>query len=568
MAEGFKALGISEKTLKALEKKGFVNPSPIQEKVIPILLAGDKDVIGQAQTGTGKTAAFSIPLIEKLQENAPHLQALVLTPTRELALQVCTEIVSLKGNENRLRVDAFYGGQSINEQINKLRRGVDIAVGTPGRILDLIERKFLKLQHVSYVVLDEADEMLNMGFLEDVENILEEVQGNKQMLLFSATMPDRIKQIANRFMKTPEFISVKKEQLTTEMVQQTYYAVPYKSRFEALCRIIDTEDLFYGLIFCNTKAETDDVTRWLLERNYEADALHGDIAQQQREKILKRFKARQIKILVATDVAARGIDVNDLTHVINLGLPQDPESYVHRIGRTGRAGKEGKAISIVDRDGLGKIKFIQKIAKCEIKRASLPPVEELAELKKNKILHELDSLLDHELGDQYVQMAYKLLAQNEPDQLVAALLKKAYSYDLDVKNFEHIAELKTDTSTSTRFGRERGERSSSGSGSSSSSKGSERSTGERRTRSTDRGEDYGKTRLFFAQGKANSMSPQKLLKFFNDEFPGEFIKIDDIRILENFSFLSVEPDDAEMILKHFGKKSKGGKKSMISKAKS
>jgi ATP-dependent RNA helicase DeaD len=240
MAEGFKALGISEKTLKALEKKGFVNPSPIQEKVIPILLAGDKDVIGQAQTGTGKTAAFSIPLIEKLQENAPHLQALVLTPTRELALQVCTEIVSLKGNENRLRVDAFYGGQSINEQINKLRRGVDIAVGTPGRILDLIERKFLKLQHVSYVVLDEADEMLNMGFLEDVENILEEVQGNKQMLLFSATMPDRIKQIANRFMKTPEFISVKKEQLTTEMVQQTYYAVPYKSRFEALCRIIDT----------------------------------------------------------------------------------------------------------------------------------------------------------------------------------------------------------------------------------------------------------------------------------------------------------------------------------------
>jgi ATP-dependent RNA helicase DeaD len=566
MAEGFKALGISEKTLKALEKKGFVNPSPIQEKVIPILLAGDKDVIGQAQTGTGKTAAFSIPLIEKLQENAPHLQALVLTPTRELALQVCTEIVSLKGNENRLRVDAFYGGQSINEQINKLRRGVDIAVGTPGRILDLIERKFLKLQHVSYVVLDEADEMLNMGFLEDVENILEEVQGNKQMLLFSATMPDRIKQIANRFMKTPEFISVKKEQLTTEMVQQTYYAVPYKSRFEALCRIIDTEDLFYGLIFCNTKAETDDVTRWLLERNYEADALHGDIAQQQREKILKRFKARQIKILVATDVAARGIDVNDLTHVINLGLPQDPESYVHRIGRTGRAGKEGKAISIVDRDGLGKIKFIQKIAKCEIKRASLPPVEELAELKKNKILHELDSLLDHELGDQYVQMAYKLLAQNEPDQLVAALLKKAYSYDLDVKNFEHIAELKTDTSTSTRFGRERGERSSSTSG--SNSKGSERSTGERRTRSTDRGEDYGKTRLFFAQGKANSMSPQKLLKFFNDEFPGEFIKIDDIRILENFSFLSVEPDDAEMILKHFGKKSKGGKKSMISKAKS
>lgn len=559
MAEGFKALGISEKTLKALEKKGFTSPSPIQEKVIPILLQGDRDVIGQAQTGTGKTAAFSIPLIEKLEENAPHLQALVLAPTRELALQVCTEIISLKGHDNRLRVEAFYGGQSINEQINKLRRGVDIAVGTPGRILDLIERKFLKLRNVQYVVLDEADEMLNMGFLEDVENILEEVHGDKQMLLFSATMPDRIKQIANRFMNNPEFISVKKEQLTTEMVKQTYYAIPNKSKFEALCRIIDTEEKFYGLVFCNTKAETDDVTRWLIERNYDADALHGDIAQQQREKILKRFKSRQIKVLVATDVAARGIDVNDLTHVINLGLPQDPESYVHRIGRTGRAGKEGKAISIVDRDGLGRIKFIQKIAKCEIERAWLPPVEELAELKKTKILNELDSILDHELDDQYMQMAYKLLADNEPDQIVAALLKKAYRYDLDIKNFESIAEIKPDTGAKLPRG-ERGDRNTRGKG-----ERAERGS----SRSSSRGDDYGKVRLFFAQGKSEGMSVPKMLKYFNDEFPNEFIKIDDIRILENFSFLSVSPDDSEMILKHFGKKGKGsGRKTLVSKAKS
>jgi ATP-dependent RNA helicase DeaD len=550
MSSGFKALGVSEKLLKALEKKGFTTPTPIQERVIPILLQGQKDVIGQAQTGTGKTAAFSIPLIETLEEQAPHIQALILTPTRELALQVCSEIISLKGNENRLRIDAFYGGQSINEQITKLRRGVDIAVGTPGRILDLIGRKFLKLKNVSYVVLDEADEMLNMGFLEDVEEILEEVHGNKQMLLFSATMPDRIRQIANRFMKNPEFISVKKEQLTTEMVSQTFYAVPYKSRFETLCRIIDTEEHFYGLIFCNTKAETDDVTRWLIERNYDADALHGDIAQQQREKILKRFKARQIKILVATDVAARGIDVNDLTHVINLGLPQDPESYVHRIGRTGRAGKEGKAISIVDREGMGKIRFIEKIAKCQIKRAFLPPVEELAELKKTKILNELDGLLDHELDEQYMKMAYKLLTQNEPEQLVAALLKKAYSYDLDIKHFEHIQEIKFDA-TATKFSRE--------------DRGGRGDKGGKRSRNNER-DDYNRVRLFFAQGKESSMSPQKMLKFFNDEFPGEFIKIDEIRVLENFSFLSVGKDDAEMILKHFNKKLKG-KKPLISRAK-
>lgn len=552
MSLDFKSLGVSEWTLQALEKKGFTNPTPIQEKVIPILLAGEKDIIGQAQTGTGKTAAFSIPLIEKLEENLPHLQALILTPTRELALQVCTEIISLKGTR-RLRIEPFYGGQSINEQITKLRKGVDIAVGTPGRILDLIKRRFLKLANVKYVVLDEADEMLNMGFLEDVETILGEVHGNKQMLLFSATMPDRIRQVSKKFMNNPEFISVKKEQLTTEKVTQTFYAVPNKSKFETLCRIIDTEESFYGLIFCNTKAETDDVTRWLIERNYDADALHGDIAQQQREKILKRFKLRQIKILVATDVAARGIDVSDLTHVINLGIPQDPESYVHRIGRTGRAGKEGKAISIVDKEGMNKIRFIEKIAKCEIKRAWLPPVEELAELKKNKILHELDGLLDHELNDNYMQMAYKLLTENEPEQLVAALLKKAYSYDLDIKNFESIAEIKIDNSAPREFSRE--------------SNGKSRTSKFSKPGREDERQDYGKTRLFFAQGKLDSVTPHKILNIFNDEFPNEFIKIDSIRILESFSFLSVTPEDGERIVKHFKKKALHGKKPLVVKAK-
>jgi ATP-dependent RNA helicase DeaD len=562
MAEGFKALGISERTLKALEKKGFTVPSPIQAQVIPLLLSGERDIIGQAQTGTGKTAAFAIPLIEKLEESAPFIQALVLTPTRELALQVCTEIISIKG-EKRLRVEPFYGGQSINEQLGKLRRGVDIAVGTPGRILDLIDRKTLKLQNVSHVVLDEADEMLNMGFLEDVETILEEIRGEKRMLLFSATMPDRIKQISKRFMKNPEHIAVKKEQLTMETIEQLFYAVPYKSRFEALCRIIDTEEKFYGLIFCKTKAETDDVTRWLIERHYETDALHGDIAQNQREKILKRFKARQIKILVATDVAARGIDVNDLTHVINLGLPQDPESYVHRIGRTGRAGKEGKAISIVDREEMGKLKFIQKLAKCEIKRAWLPPVEELAELKKNKIMHELDGLLDHELDEQYMSMSYKLLTQNEPEQLVAALLKKAYRYELDVKHFEAITEIKNE-----HAGREPKTMGRESRGRDRDSKGGrDRDGGERGSRGRSRGSDSDeRTRLFFAMGKDTSMSPQKMLKFFNDEFPGEFIKIDDIRVLESFSFLSVSPSDADMIVKHFAKKAKG-KRALITKAK-
>jgi ATP-dependent RNA helicase DeaD len=314
--------------------------------------------------------------------------------------------------------------------------------------------------------------------------------------------------------------------------------------------IIDAEEHFYGLIFCNTKAETDDVTRWLIERNYNADALHGDIAQQQREKIMKRFKSRQIKILVATDVAARGIDISDLTHVINLGLPQDPESYVHRIGRTGRAGKEGKAISIVDQNGLGKIRFIEKIANCKIKRAFLPPAEELAELKKIKIQHELDSPLDHELDEPYMKMSYKLLLQNEPEQLVAALLKKAYRHELDIKQFEPINEIKTDIAADKRACYNK--------------KGKKEI---KNARYKPRDDEWDTVRLFFALGKESSMTPQKMLQFFNTEFPGQFIKIDNIRVLENFSFLSVSRKDADLILKHFNKKSKGGKP-LISLAKS
>jgi len=325
-------LVLSENTLKALSKKGFEEPTPIQELVIPRLLSGTQDIVGQAQTGTGKTAAFGLPLIELLDDKSPFVEAIVLTPTRELALQVAEEMNSLKGKK-RLNIVPIYGGQSMELQLRRLESGAHIVVGTPGRVIDHINRKTLRLNKLKFMVLDEADEMLNMGFIEDIEEIIKHTNEDKRMLLFSATMPKEILNIARKYMKDYEVLAVKNKQLTTELTEQIYFEVREDDKFEALCRIRDMEKEFYGLIFCRTKVDVDNVCSRLIDRGYNAEALHGDISQYQRERILKRFKARQINMLVATDVAARGIDISDLTHVINYSLPQDPESYVHRIGR-------------------------------------------------------------------------------------------------------------------------------------------------------------------------------------------------------------------------------------------
>jgi len=344
--EKFKKLGLTDKTLVALQKKGFEEPTSIQEKVIPLLLKGKKDIIGQAQTGTGKTAAFGLPIIENINPDKKNVKALILTPTRELAIQVAEELNSLKGNQS-IKIIPVYGGQVITQQIRKLKSGVDIVVGTPGRVIDHIKRRTLKLRELSYLVLDEADEMLNMGFIEDVEEILESVGPDRRMLMFSATMPERIKKIAERFMGEYEHIKGKKEQLITGLTEQIYFEVHEQDKLEALTRIIDIEDEFYGLVFCRTKVIVSGLAGKLMDRGYDAEALHGDLTQPQREVILGRFRKRNITILVATDVAARGIDIINLSHVINYSLPQDPESYIHRIGRTGRAGSEVMAITFV-----------------------------------------------------------------------------------------------------------------------------------------------------------------------------------------------------------------------------
>jgi ATP-dependent RNA helicase DeaD len=329
----FSDLGLSKKMLEAISKKGYEYPSPVQAGVIPLLLNGDKDIIGQAQTGTGKTASFGIPLLERLDKNAKGVQALILAPTRELAIQVAEEIKSFA--VDGVNIQLLYGGQNVRDELSGLRRGPQIVVGTPGRVKDhLIKRKTLKLDNMNYFILDEADEMLNIGFKEEIEEIMEHTPEEKKVLLFSATMPRSIQDIVHKYIKDHDKVTIKREEKTNKNITQVCYKVNESDKFEALCRVIEVEFDFYGIIFCRTKAGVDEVASQLMNRGYKVEGIHGDIDQSMREKTLARFKNKSISILVATDVAARGIDVNNLTHVVNYSLPDNAETYTHRIGRT------------------------------------------------------------------------------------------------------------------------------------------------------------------------------------------------------------------------------------------
>ncbi len=504
--KSFEQLGLSEEVLKVLKHKGFEEPTPIQEKTIPAILTGDKDIVGQAQTGTGKTAAFGLPIIELLQEKAKNVQALVLVPTRELAIQVAEEIYSLKGKKN-LSIVPIYGGQAIDLQLRKLRKGVDIVVGTPGRIIDHLKRRTLKVDNISHLVLDEADEMLNMGFLEDVEEILKQTSSEKRTLLFSATMPPEILKISKKYMGEYEVLKVTSGQLTTSQTDQIYFEVGVTDKFEALCRIIDIEEGFFGLIFCRTKIDVDHVASHLTERGYDADALHGDISQNLREKILNRFKKRSVNILVATDVAARGIDVKDITHVINYALPQDPEAYVHRIGRTGRAGKEGIAITFITPSEYRKLQSIKRRAKTDIRKAKLPKVKEIITSKKQRIKVNLEEIIQSNLKNEYLEMSKDLLLKNDPEHVLAALLQQSFAGELDEESYAQIKEGVVDSK--------------------------------------------GKTRLFVGQGKENGLTNKKLADIIKDKCRISNDKIRDIQILDRFSFVTLPFHEAETVLSYF-----------------
>jgi len=457
--EKFRELGLSANTVKAIEKKGFTEPTSIQSKVIPLLLKGEKDVVGQSQTGTGKTASFGLPMIERLgKHNKNYIRAIVLAPTRELASQVAEEINSLKG-DSTLKTISVYGGASIETQIRNIKNGVDIIVGTPGRVMDLQRRGTLKLNRIEFAVLDEADEMLNMGFVEDIKTILENAPEDKNMLLFSATMPKQILAIAENYMREYEFIEVEKSQTTTKNVEQLYYDVQSKDRSEAVRRIIDFYPDFHGIIFCNRKSTVDTLTNQLSKLDHLAASLHGDISQGQREKILQQFKDKKVKALIATDVAARGIDVNNLTHVINFSLPQSPESYVHRIGRTGRAGKKGIAITLVIPSEKGKVKFVERINNCKLTKAELPDVETIIENKEKQIKVIINNIIEKNKTknpSKYNIMAKEFLKEHSAEEIIAGLLKYGFKNDLNIDNYKN--------STQSRELNDSGDRGGSGSG--------------------------------------------------------------------------------------------------------
>ena len=526
--EKFKELGLSDETLAAISKKGFEEPTEIQTLTIPLLLNNTSDIIAQAQTGTGKTAAFGLPLIERLDPYEKNVQAIILAPTRELVIQVCEEINSLKG-KSEISIAPIYGGQSIELQLRKLKRGVTIVVGTPGRILDHIKRKTLQLGSVKYFILDEADEMLNMGFVDDIEKIFEKTPAEKRVLLFSATMPNMIKKLAERYMGKYSHIKTKTD-LTTNLTDQIYFEVSLRDKFESLCRIIDIETKFYGLVFCRTKNDVDDIAAQLFDRGYSAEGLHGDIAQSQREKILNKFKKGNISILVATDVAARGIDVNNLSHVINYSIPQNPEAYVHRIGRTGRAGNQGTAITFITPSEFKKLVFIKRAAKTEIRRENVPEVKDIINIKKLKISEDIENLINDKKHNDSVKWAKELLEKRSPKDLLAAVLQYSFGKIMDIENYQKMTPLKTQKRGRTLV------------------------------------EEEGQTRLFISKGRSDKITKKGLVELIIKQAGTRNNLIEDVEIYDNFSFITVPFTEAEIILKKF-RNFASGKRSIVSKAK-
>ena len=499
----FQELGLSGPTLAALESKGFANPTPIQARTIPLLLAGNVDVVGQAQTGTGKTAAFGLPIIETVAENAGHVQALVLAPTRELAIQVADEINSLKGDK-RIRVLPVYGGQAIHMQFKALKRGVDVVVGTPGRIMDHLQRGTLRLDKLDFFVLDEADEMCNMGFIDDVREILKSANTDRRTLLFSATMAREVMRIAKEFMGDYETVRVAAEQSDSPLTRHVFHEMADSDRFEGLCRVIDAQPEFYGLVFTRTRADADTVAERLNGRGYPAEPIHGDLSQQRREDILNRFRKRRATILVATDVAARGIDVPDLTHVVNFALPQDPPTFVHRTGRTGRAGKQGVAITLIAPGEFRKLMYITKSTGIDIAKEPLPRISDVIYSKKSRMVAQLEEIMAGESHDAYLSMARDLLAEKDAAELVAALLRNNFGDELVESSYREIDAV-------TKGGR-------------------------------------GRTDLVCALGRSHGMTPKKFVDFVSTAARIKPWAIQHVRVQGNRTTFTVPAAEAERVI--------------------
>lgn len=436
----FEDMNISNEICRAVLDMGFEEATPIQSQAIPVILEG-KDIIGQSQTGTGKTVAFGIPLLERINPEDRRLQALILCPTRELAIQVSEEFRKLLKYKDNIRVLPIYGGQPIDRQIAALRKGTQVVIGTPGRVMDHMRRRTIKAETVQMMVLDEADEMLDMGFREDIETILVKIPEEHQTLLFSATLSPEILDITKRFQKNPEFIKIVRKELTVPNIEQYYFDVKEKTKLDALCRIIDVYDPKLAMVFCNTKKRVDDLVEMLQGRGYFAEGLHGDLKQAQRDKVMQKFRNGTIEILVATDVAARGIDVDDIDVVFNYDVPQDEEYYVHRIGRTGRAGKAGKAFTFCVGKEIYKLRDIMRYTKTKIQQQKLPTLSDVEEMKTNIYLEKIKGIIEEGHLTKYIHLVDRLMEEDYTSIDIAAALLKDHLSDVNADDIDALDDI-------------------------------------------------------------------------------------------------------------------------------
>jgi len=571
--ETFADLGLSENILKALTEMGFTKPSPIQAQGIPAVMQGS-DVIGQAQTGTGKTAAFGIPVLERIDTSSNAVQALILCPTRELAVQVSEELGRLAKFQRGIRIEAIYGGDSIDRQIRSLKRGVHIVVGTPGRVMDHMQRRTLKFDEVRMMVLDEADEMLDMGFREDIESILADMPEDRQTILFSATMSKPIMSITKRFLNDPVLIKVVRNELTNVNIEQVYFEVKPQAKVEVMTRLIDMYHLKSLLVFCNTKRKVDEIVEDLQLRGYASEGIHGDLRQQQRSNVMSKFKAGVTTILVATDVAARGIDVSGLDGVINYDIPLDEEYYVHRIGRTGRAGMSGKAFSLVARDEKFRLKSIEGYTKSKIEKGVIPSYEDIVGVRKARFVENIAAAIQEGDTDLYEDVLEMLRHSGfTTEQIVAALAKQIMGVQKNEYSEGNLAweerrgerreggndrfERRSSGSTGGRFdrGSRDGGRDGDRRGGSDRFASRERSGESRAPRERD-GEakrtaapEAGMTRLFLSLGRKDHIMPRDIVGAIAGEanIPGKTIGA--IDIYDKFTFVDVPERDARTVLR-------------------
>lgn len=531
----FQLLGLEEGLLQSLQTIGFETPTPIQEKAIPVLLQGTKDFVGLAQTGTGKTAAFGLPLLQLIDKSRRTPQALVICPTRELCLQITTDMEKFSPKKDKVYITAVYGGTSITQQIRDLKKGTHIVVATPGRLIDLIERKAIHLEDINYVVLDEADEMLNMGFKEDIEFILKETVNRHSMWLFSATMPPEIKNVSKRFMDKPFEVTVGKVNAANANIDHQYFLSQHINRYETLKRIIDFNPGIYGIIFTRTKADAQSITEHLIREGYDIDALHGDLTQAQRDKVMGRFREKSLQLLIATDVAARGIDVQGITHVINYELPDDTEVYTHRCGRTGRAGRSGISISVVTPKEVYRLRQIEKLINTKFHKMDIPSGKDVC---RKQFFHFIDKMLKADIShgeyETYLPMLKEKFEGVEKEEILQRVA--ALEFDRFLKYYENAADL------NLRNDRERG------------TEGREKQGGKR----SSRGGNY--QRLFVNLGTKDGFYKASFLQFILDMSGLSKDVLGNIDMKEMNSWVEILPEAGKKMIKSLDGKNYRGRK--------